>query len=461
MDDPSLHDYVTALRRRWRVVALSFLAATDPRQAADLVNLYAETYIDVRRQQQVEDLLATGEEIQHQVDRLTDEIEEVSGPITDLERQIADTDDPEERARLEAERAATARQLRPRLASLEARESSYRTQLEQVQVSVDLARGGGIQLLTPADEPSTPASPNVTLNLLVGGLIGLLGGVALAYVVDRLDDSVGSKEVGEAITGLPTLGMVPKLPARDGAQADLVSVAEPASSAAEAYRSLRTSVTFLGVDRPVRTILVTSAGPSEGKTTTAANLAVVLAQVGERVLLVDADLRRRRAHQLVGAPHSPGLTSVLLGEVDAADAVRTVEDVPNLRVLPPGPPPPNPAELLDGARARELFDALAGTYDAVVIDTAPVLPVTDAQVLSRVADAVLMVVAYGRTSKRGLARALELLGQVNAPIVGTVLNLVPADQSYGAYDYRSYASAASANGRRRERQVPAVGSAAR
>src|SRR5919108_1395299 len=291
MDDPSLHDYVTALRRRWRVVALSFLAATgvalaaslvqtpryqaraemllqgspserilvddlgqvqaagqaerdlnneirhiesgqvrdavdgaydgpldvddvaavapssetadvielsasatDPRQAADLVNLYAETYIDVRRQQQVEDLLATGEEIQHQVDRLTDEIEEVSGPITDLERQIADTDDPEERARLEAERAATARQLRPRLASLEARESSYRTQLEQVQVSVDLARSGGIQLLTPADEPSTPASPNVTLNLLVGGLIGLLGGVALAYVVDRLDDSVGSKE---------------------------------------------------------------------------------------------------------------------------------------------------------------------------------------------------------------------------------------------------------------------------
>jgi receptor protein-tyrosine kinase len=233
---------------------------------------------------------------------------------------------------------------------------------------------------------------------------------------------------------------------------DLVGVESPTSAAAEAYRSLRTSVRFLGLDTPVRSVLVTSAEASEGKTVTAANLAIALAQGGENVLLVGADLRRPRVHEMFGAPQRPGLTSVLLGEATAESTVYDVKEAPGLHLMLPGPTPPNPAELLDSARARELFASLTSRYARVVIDSPPVLPVTDAQVLARLADAVLLVVAHGETSRRGLGRAIELLEQVEAPLVGTVLNLVPASEGYGGQTYR-YDTYKSRSERRRQREA--------
>ena len=227
---------------------------------------------------------------------------------------------------------------------------------------------------------------------------------------------------------------------------------ERSSPDSEAYRLLRTSVKFLSLDAPVRTVLVTSPAASEGKTITTANLATVLAQGGERVLLVGADLRRPRLHELFGAPLSPGLTTVLLGEASPEASVYAVDDVPGLHLMPPGPPPPNPAELLDSTRARDLFATLATRYDAVIVDSPPVLPVTDAQVLARAADAALLVVAYRETSRRGLTRAIELLGQVDAPLVGTVLNVVPANEAYGGQPYR-YEVYRSRSERRRQREA--------
>lgn len=427
------------------------MTAADPDDAAELVNLYAETYIAERQERQVADLLATGEEIQSRLDGLREQIAEVSRPLDDINARIASTPaDSPQRAELEDQRQSVLGQVLPQLAPLQSRESSFRGQLEQLEVTQDLTRAGGVEVLTPAEEPSTPVSPNTVGNVVIGGMIGLLGGIALAFAVEYLDDSVGSKDEAEKITGLATLGVIPK---GTNVSADLVSVAEPTSPAAEAYRSLRTSVKFLALDTTVKTILVTSAAASEGKTVTAANLASVLAQRGDQVLLIGGDLRRPRVHELFGSPQSPGLTTVLVGDAPTESITYGVEEVPGLYVMPPGPTPPNPAELLDSGRARDLFASLRDRFDTVIIDAPPVLPVTDAQVLATSADAVLLVVAFRETSKRGLARSIELLAQVEAPLVGIVLNLVPTHEGYAGQPYR-YETYRSRSERRRQREEP-------
>ena len=426
------------------------MTSTDSGAAADLVNLYVDTYITTRREQQVDDLLAAGEQIQGRLDDLRSEIAEVSQPLDDAEQKVlAAPAGSAERERLEEQRLSVMSQVMPQLAPLQSRESTFEGQLEQLQVTRDLTGSGGVEVLAQADEPDTPSSPDTVANVVIGGLVGLLTGIGVAFARDRLDDSVRSKDDVERLTALPTLGVIPKVAGDAGP--DLVSLQAPTSPAAEAYRLLRTSVKFLGIDSPARTVLVTSAAPSEGKTVTAANLALVLAQGGDRVLLVGADQRRPRIHELFGAPVNPGLTSVLLGETSPEAAIYAIEEAPGLHLLPPGPPPPNPAELLDSARARTVLPELAERYDTVVIDSPPVLPVTDAQVLASMADAVLLVVAYRETSQRGLGRAIELLEQVHAPLIGTVLTLVPPREGYagGSYRYDTYRSRSE---RRRERE---------
>ena len=234
-------------------------------------------------------------------------------------------------------------------------------------------------------------------------------------------------------------------------------IEEPHAPTSEAYRLLRTSVRFLGIDSPLRTILVTSAAASEGKTVTAANLAATLAQTGERVLLISADLRRPRLHELFGAPMSPGLTTVLLGDTGLEAAVYTVEEVPGLHLLPPGSPPPNPAELLDSVRGREVLASYAERYDVGGRRLPAGAPGHRRRPSCREqADAVLLVVAYRSTSRRSLARTVEVLHQVDAPLVGTVVNRVPADEGYGGQGYR-YDTYRSRGERRRVKRAAARG----
>jgi polysaccharide biosynthesis transport protein len=425
------------------------LVSSDPAAATELVNVYVETYINERRSRSLDNLRAASDEIQARLDDLRARIDELSRPLSAIDAQIAAAPvNSARRAELEEQRQTISSQVQPQLTPLQSRESAFRGQLEQLEAAQNLSTPGGVEVLTPAEEPESPVSPNTVSNLVVGGLIGLLAGIALALMRDYLDDTVRSKDQAEDVTQVPTLGLIPK--GLKGSPAiDLISVTEPTSPATEAYRSLRTSVKFLSLDASVKTILVTSAAASEGKTVTAANLAVVLAQRGDRVLLVGADFRRPRVHRLFGAPQSPGLTTVLLGDSSATSAVYVVEEVPGLHVMAPGSPPPNPAELLDSSRTRELLAVIADEYDSVIIDAPPVLPVTDAQILAGMADGVLLVVAYRETSRRDLARAIELLGQVEAPLVGTVLNLVPANEGYAGQSYRDDAYRSRSERRRR------------
>jgi capsular exopolysaccharide synthesis family protein len=232
----------------------------------------------------------------------------------------------------------------------------------------------------------------------------------------------------------------------------VVSVAQPTSPAAEAYRSLRTSIQFSRQERQLRSLVVTSPTAAEGKTATLANLGVILAQAGERVVLVSCDLRRPRLEAFFGISAEGGMTTVLLGEQSLDQVLQQPDSRQTLWLVPAGPVPHNPAELLSGPTAQRIFTALRDRFDLVLIDSPPVLPVTDAVVLAKQADATLMVAAVGRTRRTDMQRATEKLALVNAGILGIVLNQVTKQARYGyrygyGHAYEAYRANARGGGR--------------
>ena len=246
-----------------------------------------------------------------------------------------------------------------------------------------------------------------------------------AFLKENADDTITSKESAERFGGAPVLAMVPVVTSWKRRERPLVvSVSQPLSPAAESYRSLRTCLQFARQESQLRTLLVTSPAASEGKTSTVANLGVLFAQAGERVLLVSADLRRPRLGQFFGLDEESGLTSVMRGQRPLPAAIQLVRNFETLWVLGAGEVPPNPAEMLDGYRAREIFEALRADFDLVLIDSPPVLPVTDATVLSKYADAALIVSAAGQTKRVALARAAERFSQANLTVVGHVIGQI-------------------------------------
>jgi succinoglycan biosynthesis transport protein ExoP len=425
------------------VVELS-LVSTDPVGAATLVNVYANTYVSLRESIDQERLNNTKGRLQALLTQTEQQIDAIDQPVADIDDRIAaGQGDPQT---LIVQRQALVEQLSDQLDPLTSEATRIRTELGDINLGVELSAGGGAEVLSVAGAPDTPVSPNLPLNLAIGLVFGLFLGAALAFVRDYFDDSVKSKEMVEKVTGVTTLGLIPKY---EGGN-DLVTVTHPNAPAAEAFRLLRTSVKFLGIERQVRVVQVTSPSPAEGKTSVAVNLAIAFAQSGDRVVLVGGDLRRPRMEELLDVSLTPGLTAVLIGDVTLPQAIQTVGAVPNLSVLPAGIPPPNPSELLSGERARRLVDVLGQTYDVVVIDCPPVLPVTDSLVIARMADTTLLVTSANRTSKRSLVRAVELLRQVDAPLVGTVLNSMSPDDSFSGEPYRYETVGRPRNGRRAE-----------
>lgn len=396
--------------------------STDPERAAAVANAHAEAYIGFRRKQAVDDLMAAAQEIQAKVDSLQAQIASLTAQINSA--------DPRTRTDVEA-------RVRPQLDQLLSQQSLFKQKLDQLQVDAAL-KSGGAQLVTPASVPTEPVEPTPVRTGAVALVVGLLFGVGLAFLFDYLDDSIKTKEdLERVLPGVPILGLIPAVAAwKDRTEARLATLNEPTSAPAEAYRSLRTSVQFLGLDRPIQVVEVTSPSAGEGKTTTLANLGVALARAGQQVILVCCDLRRPRVHEFFGLSNAVGFTSVLVGDTPLSIALKQVRGLDRLRVLPSGPPPPNPSELLASDRAAELIGALRRQADIVLIDAPPVLPVTDAAVLSGRVDATLLVVTANVTTQKHVARAAELLGHVDAPLVGTVLNGVDAEGSYGyAYGY--------------------------
>ncbi len=323
--------------------------------------------------------------------------------------------------------------------------------LKEAGVSAGL-KSNNFRIVDRAATPAAPIEPNVPRNLLFALVLGLASGVGLAFLLEGLDNTVRTTEQAQMISGLPSLGMIPlgSRSAREGANpkrlviatskeaVELVTQVRPQSQMAESYRALRTSLLLSNLGAPPKVIMVTSALPQEGKTTTSINCSVVLAQKGVRVLLIDADLRRPSIHKTLGmGPHS-GLSNVLTGSTTLEQAITRTAILPNLYVLAAGTPPPNPAELLASSNMKDVLAQLREQYDHIVIDTPPSLSVTDAVVLSPRADAVVLVIRSGQTTKTALRRSRDILMQVNAKVVGVLLNAVDLSSPdyYYYYEYQ-------------------------
>ena len=323
--------------------------------------------------------------------------------------------------------------------------------LKEASVSAGL-KSNNFRIVDAARAPSYPIEPNIPRNLGFALMLGLASGVGLAFLLEGLDNTIRTTEQAHMISGLPSLGMIPlgSKSAREGPDAkrlviasskeavELVTQVRPQSQMAESYRALRTSLLLSNLGAPPKVIMVTSALPQEGKSTTSTNTAIVLAQKGVRVLLIDADLRRPSIHKILGMGPRSGLSNVLTGSTTLEQAITRTAILPNLFILPAGTPPPNPAELLASSNMREMLTQLRGQYDHIVVDTPPSLSVTDAVVLSQAADAVVLVIRANQTTKQSLRRACDILAQVSAKVVGVLLNAVDLSSPdyYYYYEYQ-------------------------
>lgn len=302
--------------------------------------------------------------------------------------------------------------------------------------------GSASNLLTavdPAVAPIEPSSPRVLLNTLLAAALGLLVALGLAFLMDHLDDTVKSPDDVSELAGAPTLGVISqmRLDKKAGDRQRLASIVAPRSPVAEAFRALRTNLEFASVDEPLRSLLVTSAIPGEGKSTISANIAVAFAQAGRRVILLDADMRRPSIHRLFELPNAYGLTTLLRAEETAISSVAHRTEEPNLRVITTGPLPPNPAELLGSQRMREVLDRLSAEAEMIIVDSPPLHAVTDAAVLASALGGTLLVIHAGRTRRAAVRQAKEALDRVSAHVVGVVLNRL-TERSTAGYYYRYY-----------------------
>ncbi len=323
--------------------------------------------------------------------------------------------------------------------------------LKEAGVTAGL-RSNNFRIVDVARVPTAPSGPNLLRNLTFALALGLSTGIGLAFLLESMDNTVRTPEQAQTISALPSLGMIPlgsrstrelgsrqKLTLASSKEAvELVTQSRPRSQMAESYRALRTSLLLTFAGGPPKVILITSALPEEGKTTTSVNSAIVLAQKGTRVLLIDADLRRPSIHKTLGMGPKIGLSNVLTGTATLQQAIIPSTILPDLFILPAGTPPPNPAELLASTKMKNVLEELRKQYDHIVIDSPPTLSVTDAVVMSTSADAVVLVIRSGHTTKPALRRARDILLQVNARVCGVLVNAVDLSSPdyYYHYEYQ-------------------------
>lgn len=289
-----------------------------------------------------------------------------------------------------------------------------------------------IEIYVPARVPRFPVPSYALRNTAMAGVVGAMLATGVAFLLEHLDDTIKTSDDVRRELGLSVLGYIGQL---SGEETELVTVTQPLSPTSEAFRKLRTSIRFSSLDCSLQTLLITSSGPGEGKSIVASNLSTVIAQSGLKVIALDADLRRPRLDQIFGLYSREGVTRALLdGRVDGY--LQKTQEIENLLFLAAGDCPPNPAEALGSRRMRELLTELTQQADIVILDGAPVLPVTDAAVLARSVDAVLLVIDVGKVRRQDAKRAVEDLQQVEANLIGVVLNRIPA--SFGGHYHKYY-----------------------
>ncbi|HRX01807.1 MAG: polysaccharide biosynthesis tyrosine autokinase [Anaerolineae bacterium] len=361
--------------------------------------------------------------VTRQLQELETNIDETKARIDDLQQQLAGM--------------FSARQIADTQTQINALEQKLNSYQGNYASLLSFLEGGvnTINVVEPATLPTTPIGPNKGMTILLAAAIGFLLAAGAAFLLDYLDDTLKTPDDIKDALDVTTLGAIARIEG-DNPDERLVTALYPKSPAAEAFRVLRTNIQFSSLDNPPRRLMVTSSSPSEGKSTTLANLAVVIAQQGQRVVVLDTDLRRPTLHRIFQVPNNAGLTNALLQEHPSHGGFLQQTKIDNLQILTTGPLPPNPAELLSSAKFAALIESLQDQVDVLMFDSPPVMAVTDAAILARQMDGVVLVIDAGATRRDWAINAKESLDKVGAHILGVALNrLRPQAGGYYYYYY--------------------------
>jgi len=440
-------------------------------EKAQLLVKYTSEYFQVReKDEQITKLTQIKEKTEKEVTQIIErdqqkiEKDAISGALVGLRSQLEAAQGRENQLRAtymnEMSSANIQGQAETRLTTLKREIETNRGLLDtyiqrqkQLELTISSSLPDNISITNHAVTPIAPIGPNRPRNIFIAFLISLAAGIGLAFLLDYLDDSIkSSDDIGRHL-GLPMLAAIPysnsgerrklnpnsaKNDEGDAHSMALIALDDNRSAIAEAYRHLRTSLLFSSAGKPPQTILVTSSQPAEGKTTTAVNTAITLAQSGAEVVIIDCDLRRPRLHKHFGVANVHGLTSYLSGGKNPDSLLQTCRSLPNLKVITSGPLPPNPAELLSSNEMKNLLQFLKGNFKHVIIDSPPSVFFTDAAVLSMIVDGVVLVTLAGKSSIYLTRRFKQRLGSIGARIYGVVLNGIKSssvEYSYYGYGY--------------------------
>lgn len=382
----------------------------------------------------------------------------VHSQLDDLETRIQTAQTRIEELRTELSNSLSARRvqdLQTEISSLEVLINEWQANYNNL---LDFLTGGDtsnlLSVIEPAQLPTTPVSPNVTMNVLLAAVVGFSLALGAALLLEYLDNTVKSTDdLSSDSIGLTSLGAIENV-GGSSYQDRLISSLGPFSSAAESYRQIRTNVQFMAVDQPAKSVLITSSSPEEGKSMTAANMGIIMAQAGLRTTVIDADLRRPVMHKIFKVPNLGGLTDLLSShELEVEEQLKDT-GVENLKIITSGPLPPNPSEILGSQKMMELLQQLEKMSDVIILDTPPVLPVTDAIVLSKRVDGVIVVTKAKYTRRDSLKQALERLNQIGANILGGILNGTSDKLSENLSYHYSYTSQGGPSGPSSSEQAP-------
>lgn len=399
---------------------------SDPKRAAVLTNEVAAQMALQGPASEARAVQQQREFAQEQVDDLRDKIQEAFVKISDLQKEL--------------QTATGAREIADKnqqITDLQGQVDTWRKNYSDLLAVLSPRSPNYLSVLDPAQVPQQPFSPNIPLNVALAALVGLILSLATAFLFEYLDDTIKTADDVEREVRVSPVGAIAPIPTSKGSR--LITVTEPRSLVAEAYRVLRTNIQFSGVDKPVKRILVTSGSPAEGKSVTAANLAVVMAQAGFKTILLDCDLRRPSQHKIFEIPNNFGLTNSVLVQGSPEGFILPTK-VDNLRIMTTGALPPNPSEILGSARMGTLLNRLDGEYDMVILDSPPLFPVTDAAVLTRLTDGVLLVVNAGKTRAELARKAKAVIENAGGRVLGVVINRVNTRSGGYQYHYRGYYS---------------------
>ncbi|MCP4360527.1 MAG: polysaccharide biosynthesis tyrosine autokinase [Chloroflexi bacterium] len=404
---------------------------------------FAQTVANELAQQLILRSPTSQEQSQERQEFINRQLDDYEAAITETQTQLAIKN--EELGTLVSAREIA--NLQTEIQTLENNLQNFQSNYALLLQSTERGATNTIRVLEAAALPKSPVDPNNTMSILTAAGIGFVLAVSAAYILEYLDDTVKTPAHIKRLTNLPTLAGIAKISNPDE---QLITLKEPRSPISEAFRVLRTGIQFAAIDKPMRSIIVTGGTPGVGKTTISSNLAIILAQAGNRVLLIDGDLRKPKQHELFNVPNSRGLTNLLLFYDKAKEdgrlqqlvekAVHT-SSINELEILTSGPIPPNPSELLGSATMKELMTYLLQEYDYLIFDSPPILAVTDAIILSTQVDATLLVIRTNKSRKYHLQQAVQQLQDVHANIIGCALNSISRrSEAYGAYYYYAHSS---------------------